>query len=196
MSMPSAPSRRFRFVAVVATVIAMTIAGLVVASPANADTTTPLKNLGNDQCFQPADGSLEVGAAIVQHRCLYDDVGRGVTSQEWFYKCVNSGCTVVHVVNRATQLCLRARGLDGPANGEEIMQWTCNGISDLNWTPHFGVAIGNPSRHLVTFESRLFGSTGFCLDVPDSSPVEDTALQLYECNGTAAQVWYVDTIIG
>lgn len=169
---------------------AMVVAGLVVASPAGADVIGPLQNQGNNKCFQPFRDSTEVGAAIVQHECTYPPAsGRIDPFQDWYGACQNSKCDVVHVVNVGSGLCMRARGLTGPANGEDIMLWTCNKISDLNWTIQTP-DLGDPNKMGATFESRLFGRSGFCLDVPGSTIEEDHALQLFECNGTDAQRWY------
>jgi hypothetical protein len=79
---------------------------------------------------------------------------------------------------------MRARGLTGPANGEQIMLWACNQISDVNWD--FGQS---PIPDAFVLESRLSRTHGFCLDVPGQSPIVGQALQLWQCNQTVAQLW-------
>jgi hypothetical protein len=189
--------RRSRLIAVVAATAAMIIGSLVVASPARADSFGPFQNFGNGLCIQPEGNSTDTGAAIVQEPCDRDPVTGEVNPfQSWRVSCLNSSCSVFHFVNVASGLCMRARGLTGPANGEEIMLWFCNRITDVNWHEH-DITIPNRADILPEYlESRLSGSTGFCLDVPGGSAMPGQALQLFQCNGTAAQIWYVSIFVG
>jgi hypothetical protein len=177
--------RRSRVLFLLFAAAAMIAASLALATPASADTSGPVQNVGNGLCFQPAGNSTASGTDIVQEPCDFT-IGTRNLSQEWDYVCTNSSCGTVHVVNRASQLCLRARGPNGPANGLEIMLWACNSITDLNWD--FGP---NPGSLSPNFElrSRISGSTSFCLDVPGASGAIGVALQLFQCNGTVAQLW-------
>jgi hypothetical protein len=172
------------------TAVAALSASLAVASPASADTLGPIQNYGNHLCMQPQDNSSAEGALIVQEPC--DLYTKGVRSlfQEWYGRCQDSGCSVFYWVNRGSQLCLRARGLTGPANGEQIMQWACNWISDVDWV--YG---SDPIANTFIMESRLSGSRGYCLDVPGASGAVGLALQLYRCNQTVAQIWQAPTPI-
>jgi hypothetical protein len=74
--------------------------------------------------------------------------------------------------------------LNCPANGLQIMLWDCNRISDLNWAFPAGAA-----DRTFALESRIAGSTGFCLDVPGGSSTPGVALQLFRCNQSATQLW-------
>jgi hypothetical protein len=172
-------------------VVAALIGSLALASPAMADTFGPVKNYGNGLCFQPDGDSSLQGTLIVQRPCDLNPVTLTSNNpfQQWRATCLNSGCSVFHYVNVGTGLCMRARGLTGPANGEQIMLWACNQISDLNWTQR----TVNLSGGLLgfTMESRISGSTGYCLDVPGASGTIGLALQLYRCNGTVAQIWAI-----
>jgi hypothetical protein len=169
---------------------AMIAASLTLAAPASADTSGPVQNVGNGLCFQPAGNATTSGTDIVQEPCDFT-IGTRNLSQEWDYICTNSSCNTVHVVNRASQLCLRARG-NGPANGLEIMLWPCNSITDLNWD--FGANPGSVSPNFV-LRSRISGSTSHCLDVPGAQGTVGLALQLYQCDGTVAQLWRAPDLI-
>jgi Ricin-type beta-trefoil lectin domain len=181
--------KRFRILAVVAAAI---MAGsLALASPAMADTFGPVHNYGDGLCLQPAGNSAASSTLIVQEPCDLNPTTLTSNNpfQQWSVSCLNSGCTVFHWVNVGSGLCLRARGLTGPANGEQIMLWACNQITDLNWAQH-QVDIPNRADLLgFTMESRISGSTGYCLDVPGASGAVGLALQLYRCNGSVAQIW-------
>jgi hypothetical protein len=167
--------------------VVMLAGSLTLASPAMADTYGPVKNFGNGLCFQPAGGSSLDGTPIVQKPC---DLNRVLTSsnrfQDWSVSCLNSGCTVFHYVNVGSGLCLAAEG-NGPANGLPILLKVCRNVTDLNWTQHQVITV--EGLNSFTMESRLAGSTGFCLDVPGASGTIGLALQLYRCNGTVAQIW-------
>lgn len=162
----------------------MLAGSLALVSPASADTSGPIQNYGNDLCMQPQDNSAAVGALVVQEPCGLFTTGVRNLFQEWDAICISSNCSTFYWVNRGSQLCLRARGLGGPANGEQIMQWQCNQISDVRWS--YG---NDPIAGTFILQSRISGSTGYCLDVPGASGTVGLALQLYRCNQTVAQIW-------
>lgn len=182
--------RRYRIVTLFSLVMAALAASLAVVSPAHADTMGPIQNYGNGLCMQPQDNSSAQGALIVQMPCDLYTTGQRNLWQEWDAVCKDSSCSAFHWVNRGSQLCMRARGLTGPANGEQIMLWACNWISDINWV--YG---RSPVSGAFVLESRLSGSTGYCLDVPGASWQVGLALQLYRCNQTVAQLWQAPTPI-
>ena len=180
--------KRYRLIAVSLALVAALAASLAITSPAYADTAGPVQNYGNGLCLTP-EGAWS-GALVRQQPCDLYTTGVRNLMQEWDGFCQNSNCTVFHFVNRGSQLCLRARGLNGPANGEQIMLWDCNWISDINW------AWGrDPVAGTFVPESRISGSTGYCLDVPGASWTPGLALQLYRCNQTVAQIWQQPTPI-
>jgi hypothetical protein len=183
--------KRLRLMGLAAAVVAVLVGSLGLASPAMADTFGPVKNYGNGLCFQPEGGSSAQGTLIVQEPCDLNPITLTSSNpfQQWRVSCLGSGCGVFRYVNVGSGLCLRARGLTGPANGEQIMLWTCNQISDLNWTQHSVDIPGRADLLGFTMESRISGSTGYCLDVPGASGAIGLALQLYRCNGTVAQLW-------
>jgi hypothetical protein len=133
--------------------------------------------------MQPLDAGSS--ALIVQEPCDMFTTGVRNLMQEWYARCADSNCSTFYWVNRGSGLCLRARGLGGPANGEQIMLWSCSaGISDIRWS--YG---SDPIAGTFILQSRISGSTGYCLDVPGASGIVGLALQLYRCNQTVAQIW-------
>ena len=50
------------------------------------------------------------------------------------------------------------------------------------------VGKGSPARS-VTVRSRVSGTQGHCLDVPQGSGQVGQAMHLYRCNDTPAQTW-------
>lgn len=134
-----------------------------------------LYSFWTNQCLQPADGSIQQGAAIVQQPC------NGSAAQQWS-KVHVSGNTFRYV-NGLSGLCLDARG--GPANRTPVQQWTCNKISNENWDP--GADIDDDIPPLI---SRVSGTDSYCLDIPGGQKIAGLAVQIYRCNGTAAQQWW------
>jgi hypothetical protein len=166
------------------TVMAVAAGSLAVASPASADELGLLLNFGNGLCIQPEGNSREMGALIVQEPCEQFTTGRHNPFQEWSAVRQDPSGEVFFVQNRGSGWCLRARGLNGPANGLEIMQWDCNFITDVDWS--YGTS---PVPSAFALESRLSGSRGFCLDVPGGSGAPGLPLQLFRCNRSGAQLW-------
>ena len=163
-----------------------TAASLTVASPADADTGGTIRNARNQKCLTPANPSQ--GAAVVQHPC---DIDRGIINraQEWDALCKDVSCSIVHVVNHESLLCLDARG--GATNGTPVQMWPCNNISNENWD--YGANPGESGSPNFVLRSRVSGTRSQCLDVPGSQDVDGLAMQLWGCNGTAAQIWMPGT---
>lgn len=103
--------------------------------------------------------------------------------QEWDAVCKDASCSIVHMVNHGSGLCLDARG--GATNGTPIQMWTCNSISNENWD--FGLSPRGSQD--FAFRSRVSGTRSHCLDVPGAQDVDGLPMQLWNCNGTAAQLW-------
>jgi len=142
---------------------------LTLASPTRAeDPIIKLVSASNGKCLQPINGSRTQGDAIVQETC------NGSTPQQWTVKSVSS--TKVHLVNRASRLCLDARGK--AVNGTPIQQWTCNSISNENW--NFGITNNLLSSGISNTFSHCVATPGF----QDGLPME-----LRFCDGNSAQLW-------
>jgi len=146
------------------------------ASPATASTPYEIATFEGNQCLQPVNGSTKRGAAIVQETC------NGSVAQQWTE--VSVGNNSFHYVNGLSGLCLDARGR--PVNHTPIQQWTCNKISNENWQP------GDDSDDTIPpLISRVSGTNSFCLDVPGAQFTAGLAVQIYRCNGTVAQDWWI-----
>jgi hypothetical protein len=87
---------------------------------------------------------------------------------------VNTGAWVGHISTIGK--CLRISG--SVANGSPAVAYTCESTSAENFSVGSGntVHLGQPT-------------SGWCLDVRSSGTTAGTPVQLYHCNGTAAQVW-------
>lgn len=160
--------------------------GLTTAAtlPASAGTSpagyyTILVQVGTSapvMCLQPADPAGGAGTAIVQQPCA------GVQAQNWAPLTVSG--TSYRFLNQVSGLCMDVDG--GAASGTLIDQWPCNSISNERWSwPH-----GFPDG-LWPIRSQVAGSSGYCLDVPGASTQAGLGVQVYACNGTAAQAWAI-----
>jgi hypothetical protein len=152
-------------------------AGLALAAPADAATSFshPIRNYGNDMCLQPDGDSTEPGAAIVQEPC------NGSLAQDWGF--LTLGGTRNRLINHSSGMCMDAFG--GATNGTPIVQWPCATITNETWSP------SRPLPEIVSLRSRVAGTNSHCLDVPYGQAVPGLQMQLYACNGTAAQTWLV-----
>jgi hypothetical protein len=151
------------------TLTIVTAAVLTIAPRARAeDAIVKLVSSTNGKCLQPVNGSHNQGDAIVQATC------NGSTAQQWTVHLVSS--TKVHLINRASGLCLDARGK--AANGTPIQQWTCNGISNENWG--FGIT----NNILVSAVSNTWSH---CIASPGTP--DGLAMQLRACDGDNSENW-------
>ncbi len=158
------------------------LAAAVTSVPASASLAAAasppgdLYNFLSNQCLQPVGGSTVQGAAIVQEPC------NGGAAQKWVNVPVSGN--IFHYENVLSGLCLDARG--GAVNGTPVQQWTCNSISNENWEP--GEDLGDDIPPLY---SRVSGTSSYCLDIPGGQHVAGLAMQIYRCNGTEAQQWWL-----
>ena len=144
-----------RSITLLLTVAIATAGVLTIAAPARAeDAIVKLVSAANGKCLQPIKGSHNQGDAIVQQTC------NGSTAQQWTVHLVSS--TKIHLINRASGLCLDARGK--AVNGTPIQQWTCNNISNENWT--FGItnnllgsAVSNTFSHCIATTGKSGGTS-------------------------------------
>ncbi|MGH2942907.1 MAG: RICIN domain-containing protein [Solirubrobacteraceae bacterium] len=161
-------------------ILALVLAGLFTSAmslgiSASAD-ASDIHNIGNSKCLQPINGSMELGAAIVQKSC------DASAAQDW--TLISLGGTRYRFKSRLSGLCLDARG--GATNGTPVVQWICNGISNEIWDTRFSPF---PLPAVVTITSRVSGTTSHCLDVPGNQDLDGLAMQLWRCNDTRAQLW-------
>jgi hypothetical protein len=143
---------------------------IAVVLPASANPPLLLVNPHTEMCLQPEGGSKVQGTAIVQEPC--DPPG---PAQVWFP--VGS-----HFENAVSELCLDARG--GADNHTPVQQWTCNEITNENWSAEVNTKGGG-----APIVSNVSGTSSHCLDVPGGQATAGLPMQIYECNGTLAQGW-------
>jgi hypothetical protein len=134
-----------------------------------------IRNTGNGLCLQTTGGTADIGTPVVQEPC------DGSAAQNWIRMFHGDGTQ--QIINQATGDCLDARG--GATNGTPVQQWTCNTISNEKW------AAGFPAPVVSQVVSRVSGTTSHCLDDPNQSTQPGTAMQIFACNTTNAQVWFI-----
>ena len=169
--------KRHRIVSIVIGLAAAVAGASASVSPAAAASTPgDIYNFLSNQCLQPVNGSIVQGAAIVQEPC------HGGAAQQWVN--VPTSGNIFHYQNVLSGLCLDARG--GAANHTPVQQWTCNSISNENWEPGEDL-----SDYIPPLYSRVSGTSSYCLDIPGGQPTVGLAMQIYRCNGTEAQQWWL-----
>ena len=88
----------------------------------------------------------------------------------------SAGCGTAVTLGQVTgisNLCLDDSG-SGTANGTPIIDYTCGGTANQQWT----VATDGTVRTL-----------GACLDVPGSATASGTDVDLHACDGSSGQQW-------
>jgi hypothetical protein len=160
--------RNHRLATLVAAAAMATASALAAVPPAHAETTTvEFLNAYNGECLQPAFGSSPLGEHVAEVPC------NGSLAQQWTITPSASG---VHLVNRSSGLCMDARG--GAVDGTPVEQWTCDWISNENWS--FGTG--------YELASGVSGTFKHCVATFGVWPVLDAYLQ--PCTGGLGEIWY------
>jgi hypothetical protein len=170
---------------------AAAIAGLTAAAaPARADAAT---HLFFNTAMQDSNGVWRFA-----NLCLEADPGPDFAyrvamqpcdlsnnpAQRWQAIAVSNG--VYKFVNEAVGWCLYT---DTRFDGSPIALWDCSAnISNTRWA--WSGILG-----LQTLESRISGTTGHCLDIPGGQLLAGRWMQLYGCNGTAAQKFIIGKVL-
>ena len=169
----------------------MAVGVTAAAAPARASTPSPYweiltwmaSNGPTEECLQ-GDLGGPLGSSVTQHFC---DPTFTNKNQQWLP--ISLGGDGYKFQNVATGLCLEAR--NGAANGTLVPLWDCSSTeSNTRWawdTPSGESVFPNASE----IQSRVSGSTGYCLDVPGASTAIGLQVQIYRCNGTAAQLFWI-----
>jgi Ricin-type beta-trefoil lectin domain len=156
----------------------------VVPSPRAPGSFHQLQNVGNNLCLQPFNTSAVI--FIVQKRC------NGSPEQGWArLPGGDSNNNQRHrFLNAANGSCLSVD--DNPHNGELVFTDECtlstnpnSSVSNAEWTSSRVL----PS--LVTLRTHVHFRDGLCLDVPGATSRDGNAIQLFQCNGSVAQAWWV-----
>ena len=147
-------------------------------------TGTPynIVNENSGSCVDATGAGTTNGTTVQQWAC-----GGGTYStaanQEWeFTNGTVPGYYEVTSVNAPVEA-WNVTG-DGTTSGSLIQLWTYAGNSNEEWEP---VSLGNGYYKFVGQGS------GLCLDVPGASTANGVQLQIYTCNGTAAQAFKLVT---
>lgn len=130
-------------------------------------------NQNSGACVDATGRGTTNGTTVQQWAC-----GNAQFNQEWQFQPTDSG--FFKVVNRNAP----AEAWDvlnvGTTNSSLIQLWNPGGGTNQQWQP---VSLGNGTFKLVGRGS------GRCLDVPSASTANGVQLQIFDCNGTAAQAW-------
>jgi Ricin-type beta-trefoil lectin domain-like len=156
-------------------IAAFVIAVLISGAPTAASGTNEIYNFRSNQCLQPVNGSTDQGTAIIQEPC------NGGAAQKWVE--VSAGSNIFHYVNVLSGLCLDARS--AAKNGTP---------SSSGRATESATRTGNPENiadDIPALFSRVSGTNNYCLDIPGAQQTAGLAMQIYRCNGTEAQEWWV-----
>ena len=151
---------------------------------ATLTTGTPynIVNENSGSCVDDTASGTANGTAVQQWAC-----GQGTYStqpnQQWeFENGTASGYYYVANVNAPAET-WNVTG-NGTTNGSLIQTWTYAGNPNEEWE---AVSLGNGYYNFVGQGS------GLCLDTPSASTANGVQLQIYTCNGTAAQAFKLVT---
>jgi Glycosyl hydrolase family 12/Ricin-type beta-trefoil lectin domain-like len=154
------------------------------SSGATLTTGTPynIVNENSGSCVDDTASGTANGTAVQQWAC-----GQGTYStqpnQQWeFENGTASGYYYVANVNAPAET-WNVTG-NGTTNGSLIQTWTYAGNPNEEWK---AVPLGNGYYNFVGQGS------GLCLDTPSASTANGVQLQIYTCNGTAAQAFKLVT---
>ena len=130
-------------------------------------------NENSGSCVDATGEGTANGTTVQQWAC-----GSQQSNQEWQFQSDGNGN--YDIVNRNAP----AESWDvtnvGTADGSLLQLWTYGGGSNQQWTP---VSLGNGYYKFVGVGS------GRCLDTPSASTANGVQLDIYDCNGTAAQAF-------
>ena len=130
-------------------------------------------NQNSGSCVDATGSGTTNGTTLQQWAC-----GTQQNNQEWEFQSVGNGN--YEIVNRNAPSEAWDVTNVGTADGSLLQLWTYGGGSNQQWTP---VSLGNGYYKLVGVGS------GRCLDTPSASTANGVQLQIYDCNGTAAQAF-------
>jgi len=129
-------------------------------------------NVNSGSCLDDAGFSNQNGATLQQWACN----NGGQANQRWQFRPTGDGYYEVHV-QQAQALAWDVADW-GTGNGSRVQLWTYGGGQNQQWK---AISVGGGAYKFVG------RSSGKCLDVPGASKSNGVQLQIYDCNGTAAQ---------
>jgi len=154
------------------------------SSGATLTTGTPynIVNENSGSCVDDTASGTANGTAVQQWACS-DGTYSTQPNQQWeFENGTASGYYYVSNVNAPAET-WNVTG-NGIINGSLIQTWTYAGNPNEEWK---AVPLGNGYYNFVGQGS------GLCLDTPSASTANGVQLQIYTCNGTAAQAFKLVT---
>jgi len=167
-------------------------AAVATAAPASAGTVAPYYRVGMapqggafSLCLQGNLGG-PLGSTVTQQNCNPD-----LTDPSQLWLPIALGGNIYKFQNIGTGRCLEAR--NGAVNGGAVDLWDCSsGESNERWYwPPGANGGGSFSPGLNPIQTRVSGSTGYCLDVPGAALTVGLQMQIYRCNRTAAQTMWI-----
>jgi hypothetical protein len=147
-------------------------------------TGTPynIVNENSGSCVDATGAGTTNGTTVQQWACQSGTFSTAA-NQEWeFTNGTAPGYYEVTSVNAPAEA-WNVTG-DGTTSGSLIQLWTYAGNANEEWDP---VSLGNGYYKFVGQGS------GLCLDIPSASTANGVQLQIYTCNGTAAQAFQLVT---
>ncbi|MFF9281806.1 non-reducing end alpha-L-arabinofuranosidase family hydrolase [Streptomyces griseosporeus] len=162
--MPRGSFRRRHTPAALAVVTAVlaALAAMLVATPAQAATSGPLRGVGSNRCIDVPGASQTDGTSLQLYDCW------GGTNQQWTLTDSNQltvyGSKCLDVPGHATTA------------GTRVQIWSCSGGANQQWRV-------NSDGTVVGVES------GLCLEAAGAGTANGTAVQLWTCNGGSNQKW-------
>jgi endoglucanase len=133
-------------------------------------------NQNSNSCVDAQGWGTSNGTVVQQWSC-----GSQQYNQEWQFQSKGNG--IYSVVNRNAPSEAWNVVNNGTGDGSLIQLWTYGGGSNEQWMP---VALGGNLYKIVGVGS------GRCLDIPGASTANGVQLQIYDCNGTEAQSFYLN----
>jgi Ricin-type beta-trefoil lectin domain len=133
-------------------------------------------NLNSGSCVDAQNWGTSNRTVVQQWRC-----GSQQYNQEWQLESVGHGVYAVSNRNAPSEAWNVTNV--GTSDGSPIQLWSYGGGSNEQWMP---VSVGNNWYKFVGVGSLR------CLDVPGASTSNGVQLDIYDCNGTAAQSFYLD----
>ncbi|ULR52234.1 non-reducing end alpha-L-arabinofuranosidase family hydrolase [Streptomyces deccanensis] len=138
------------------------LAATLVASPAQAATTSAVRGVASGRCLDVSGANQADGTNVQIWDC------HSGTNQQWTLTD-NNQLTVYG------NKCLDVPGHATTAGTRPVL-WSCNGGTNQQWR-------ANADGTIVAVES------GLCLDVSGGATANGTAVQLWNCNGGNNQKW-------
>lgn len=139
-----------------------------------------ISNANSGLCVDAAGFGTTNGTALQQYAC-----GNGQSNQQWQLVPTDSG--YFRMVSRGgaanEQVWDITGGPSATGNTTPIQTYLWSQGTNQQWMP---VSLGNGQWKFVARNS------GSCLDVPGASRANNTVLDLYTCNNTGAQAFYLN----